>query len=106
MKKKNIFGNIPGKLSKELSNKILSKKDIKIVRIISKKHITPKGKWYNQSKNEFVLLLKGSAKLTFIKDNKTKTLKMKKGDYINIPSHLKHRVDKTDKETVWLTIFH
>ena len=33
---------------------------------------------------------------------------MEEGDYINIPAHTKHRVEKTDskKETVWLTVFY
>ena len=33
-------------------------------------------------------------------------IKMKTGDYINIPAHLKHRVDKTSKKTIWLAVFY
>ena len=127
MKTQNIFAKIPKKLSRELFNTILSKKNIKIERIISKNNITPKGKWYNQDKNEFVILLKGSAELLFFPDKKypndtkqeilhnvTKQeilhkghkIKMKKGDYINIPAHIKHRVDKTGKKTIWLAVFY
>ena len=51
-----------------------------------------------------MLLIKGHAELTFIENKKLKKLKMKKGDYIIIPNNLKHRVDKTDKETIWLTV--
>jgi len=90
-------------------------------------HKTPKGKWYNQNKNEFVMILKGSAELLFFPDKKypndtkqeilhndTKQeilhkghkIKMKTGDYINIPAHLKHRVDKTSKKTIWLAVFY
>ena len=103
MKKGNLYEKIPKKLYKELFNKIISEKGIKIERIVSRKHITPKGKWYNQNKNEFVLVLKGNAKLRF---EKNKIINVKKGDYIIIPAHLKHRVEKTDKETIWLVVFY
>lgn len=106
MKIQNIFAKIPKKFSRELFNTILLKKNIKIERIVSKKHITPKGKWYNQNKNEWVLILEGNAELTFMKNNKIKKLKMKKGDYMNIPAHLKHRVNKTSKKTIWLAVFY
>ena len=118
MKTQNIFAKIPKKLSRELFNTILSKKNIKIERIISKNNITPKGKWYNQDKNEFVILLKGSAELLFFPDKKYPNdakqeilhkghkIKMKTGDYINIPAHIKHRVDKTGKKTIWLAVFY
>jgi len=104
MKKGNLYEKIPKNLSKELFDKIISKNNIKIERIVSKKHATPKGKWYDQSKNEFVLLIKGKAELKFIENKKIKKLKMSKGNYINIPSRLKHRVEKTSKETIWLTV--
>ncbi len=106
MKIKNIFAKIPKRLRRELLNTLLLKKNIKIERIVSKNHITPRGKWYDQNKNEFVLIIKGNAKLIFMEDNKIKKLKMKKGDYINIPAHLKHRIDKTSKETIWLAVFY
>src|SRR3989344_7751196 len=118
MKKGNFYENIPKKLSKELFSTIVLKNNCKIEKIISMGHKTPKGKWYNQDKNEFVILLKGSAELLFFPDKKysndTKQeilhkghkIKMKTGDYINIPAHLKHRVDKTGKKTIWLAVFY
>ena len=106
MKKGNLYEKIPEKLPKELFTALVKKNSLKIERIVSRKHITQKGRWYNQDKNEFVLVIKGSAELTFMKNKKHERIKMKKGDYINIPTHLKHRVDKTDKETIWLTVFY
>ncbi len=106
MKVQNIFKNIPKKLPQELFNTLVLKNNIKIERIVSKKHITPKGKWYNQNKNEWILILNGNAELTFMKNNYLEKIKMKKGDYLNIPAHLKHRVDKTTKKTIWLAVFY
>jgi len=101
---KNIFSNIPRLLPNELFEILASSENCIIERIISKGHTTPDGKWYDQDKNEFVIILKGGAELLFEKDNKI--TKMKEGDYINIPSHSKHRVQKTSshEETIWLAI--
>ncbi len=51
-------------------------------------------------------MLKGSAGLLFKGDEKVVVLEP--GDYINIPSHTKHRVEWTDPnmETVWLAIYY
>lgn len=103
MKIKNIFGNVPKGLGEEFFENIISTKNMKVERIISQGHTTPIGEWYDQDKNEFVLVLKGSAELLF---EKGQVIKMGEGDYIIIPAHVKHRVEKTDEETVWLTIFY
>ena len=103
---KNIFSNIPASLPHELLEDIISTENFRIERIISRGHTTPKGKWYDQDKNEFVLVLKGNSELRFEKNNEL--IKMKGGDYINIPAHVRHRVEKTDsgEETIWLTVFY
>ncbi len=106
MKIKNIFSDIPKDLSKEIFEQIIAVDKIKIERIISKGHSAPDNKWYNQKRSEFVIILKGNAELLFEKNNKI--IKMKKGDYINILKHVKHRVIKTnpEKETIWLAVFY
>jgi len=103
---KNIFSDIPASLPNELLEDIISTENFRIERIISRGHTTPKGEWYDQDKNEFVLLLKGNSELRFEKNNES--IKMKSGDYINIPAHVRHRVEKTDsgEETIWLTVFY
>lgn len=104
MKIKNIYKNIPKNLPEELIENLFNSDNCKIERIISRGHSTPNGNWYDQDKNEFVLLLKGSAELSF-KNNEI--IKMKEGDFIIIPAHKRHRVEKTDykKETIWLAVF-
>ena|SRR3989344_51548 len=99
---KNIFSDIPESLPKELIETILDSSNCKIERIVSKNHKTKAGKWYNQDKNEFILILKGNAELRFEND----LAKMKEGDYLIIPAHRRHRVEKTSKETIWLAIFY
>ena len=103
--KKNIFDNIPSNIPEEIIEILIDSDQLKVERIISKGHVSPKDFWYDQDKNEFVILLKGSAKLLFENDEQTI---LSAGDYLIIPSHKKHRVDWTDPETetIWLTIFY
>ena len=100
---KNIFDNLPKEIEEEFFEEILSTKDFKLERIISEGHTSPPNFWYDQDKNEFVLLLKGKTKLNFEDGSK---LELKPGDYLIIPAHQKHRVDWTDpdQKTFWLTI--
>jgi cupin 2 domain-containing protein len=102
---KNIFDSSPGKFPNEIIETLLVNNNIKIERIISSGQSSTEGFWYDQDKNEWVILLSGSAALLF--ENEEKERMLKPGDYIFIPAHLKHRVNQTDKyqNTVWLAIF-
>ncbi|MHB9041717.1 MAG: cupin domain-containing protein, partial [Melioribacteraceae bacterium] len=62
---KNIFENFPQNIKEEFFEDIISTKDFKLERIVSEGHSFPDGFWYDQKKNEFVLLLSGSAKISF-----------------------------------------
>ena len=103
---KNIFENIPGRLKHELSEELIKSESVRIERIVSRGHKSPEDFWYDQDENEWVILLKGSAVLSFKEDNKT--VRMKVGDFFNIPAHQKHRVEQTAKneDTIWLCIFY
>ncbi len=105
MKVENFLRNLPVDLTNEAIEKISEVKDIRIERIISKGHSSKKDFWYDQSKNEFVVVLRGRAKLQFMGEPKP-TL-MTKGDYLIIPPHVKHRVEWTDNttETIWLAVY-
>ncbi len=106
MNLKNIYKNIPESIPDELIETIAETENIRIERIISNGHASPSGSWYDQDKDEYVLLLKGSAGLFF--EGEEKTVKMRPGDYVDIPAHVRHRVEWTDsdKETIWLAVFH
>ena len=102
----NIFKNIPPNLPFELIENIAGDAgSVKIERIVSRGHASPPGFWYDQDKNEFVILLKGKAGLRF--KDRDKIFKLRPGDYVNIPAHTIHRVEWTsaEEDTVWLT-FH
>lgn len=77
--------------------------DILIERIISTGQTTPEGEWYDQEKDEWVILMQGEAKLLFEEGSE---VKMVKGDYLLIKAHQKHRVIHTsvDPPCIWLAV--
>lgn len=99
----NLFENIPAILPEERFENLLVREKLKIERIISHGHKTPDGEWYDQTWDEWVLLLQGKAKLVY-KDGKTRD--MQEGDYVFIPARTQHRVEWTqpNSNTIWLAI--
>jgi len=106
MEIKNIFNNIPQTISEDVFENLLESKTVRIERIISNGQSSAAGFWYDQNENEWVVVLKGKAKILFKKENREVILET--GNYINIPSHEKHRVEWTDPNeiTIWLAIFY
>jgi cupin 2 domain-containing protein len=101
---KNLFDNLPSQLPNELFQTLLENHHVKIERIISRGHASLQDQWYDQSQDEWVILLQGQARLQFATDRAIITLKA--GDYLFIPAHEKHRVEWTDPtcENIWLAI--
>jgi cupin 2 domain-containing protein len=100
----NIFADIIPDQSKELFESIIETDGIKIERIVSSGQTTPAGDLYNQPKEEWVLVLSGSAIVSFVESGELFTLSA--GDYLRIPARTKHRVEhtSTDETTLWLAI--
>ena len=99
----NIFSNIPFAQQEELFEVLIRNDAIRIERIISTGQICQPSDWYDQEKDEWVIVLKGRAALSF--ENQP-TIHLNEGDYINIPAHVRHKVswvDPNDK-TIWLAI--
>ena len=91
-------------MAKELFQSLLSNRTLQIERIISTGQATREGKWLKGKRNEWVILLKGAAKLRFFKDDRV--VKMKVGSHVLIPANTLHRVDWTDprQRTIWLAV--
>ncbi|MGQ4650252.1 cupin domain-containing protein [Lyngbya aestuarii] len=99
----NIF-NLPVELpNEELFESLASSTNLLIERIISTGQTTPTGEWYDQKRDEWVILLQGEAKIAYL-DNPAVTLKA--GDYLLIRAHQKHRVEYTSSEPpcIWLAV--
>ncbi len=102
--KQNLLRNIPTSVPDEIFETIISKQNIKIERIISKGHKSEANFWYDQDKSEWILILKGEARLQF----EDKSIHLTPGDYLNIAAHQRHRIDWTtlEEETIWLAVFY
>jgi cupin 2 domain-containing protein len=100
----NLFANLPVKLPTELITTLLEADNLRIERIVSHGHASPPGFWYDQDQHEWVIVLQGSARLSM----EGIVRELQPGDFINIPAHIKHRVEWTtpDEPTVWLALFY
>ena len=98
----NIFRNLPeicGSAEESLS--LFEKPSIKIERIVSQSYSSPPGFWYDQDENEWVIVVRGEATLEF---EGGELVRMKEGDHVTIPRHVKHRVHQTSPEAIWLAV--
>jgi cupin 2 domain-containing protein len=98
----NIFTELPCDLPEELFTKLLKAPGIQIERIVSQGHCSPDDFWYDQDQAEWVLVLKGAARIQF----EDRALELRPGDVVNISAHQKHRVAWTtpDEPTIWLAV--
>jgi len=98
----NLFTDLPQHLPNELFTTLLDAANVRIERIVSHGHASPEGFWYDQDQHEWVVVLKGAARLQF----EDGAVEMKPGDHANIPAHKRHRVEWTtpDEPTIWLAV--
>ena len=99
----NIFESITKNREQEVFDRLLQNEKLTIERIVSNGQVSPASGWYDQALDEWVLLLKGGAVITF--EDKSE-VRLRSGDYLAIPAHRKHKVSWTDPsvDTVWLAI--
>jgi cupin 2 domain-containing protein len=104
MNAENLLHDIPDKLPDEVVTILHRAENLRIERIVSLGQASPPGLWYDQDENEWVLLLEGNAVLEF--EGQAEPVELRRGSYLNIPAHAKHRVAWTDpaQKTVWLAI--
>jgi cupin 2 domain-containing protein len=100
----NLFADLPISLPAELCTTLLTAPGVRIERIVSQGQASPEGFWYDQAQDEWVVVLKGAARLRF-QDGE---LELMPGDFVDIPAGKKHRVEWTtpDEPTIWLAVFY
>jgi quercetin dioxygenase-like cupin family protein len=101
----NLLRDLPRDLPDELFFTLIESDTVRVERIVSTGQSSPEGFWYDQEWDEFVLLVQGAAGLE-IEGEPERDLKP--GDWLIIPSHVRHRVTRTqaDPPTVWLAVHH
>jgi cupin 2 domain-containing protein len=98
----NLFEDLPEALPEEFTQTLASANSIRVERIVSRGHASPDGFWYDQPEHEFVVVLRGKARLRFDEG----VVDLRAGSFMNIPAHARHRVDWTDpiEPTIWLAV--
>jgi cupin 2 domain-containing protein len=100
----NLFAGIPDNLPAEQIAPLLTAPNVRIERIVSRGHASPADFWFDQPQQEWVVVLSGSAAIAFDGEGEPRTLR--RGDYLHIPAHARHRVEWTDADepTIWLAV--
>ncbi len=98
-----LFGDLPAPGSDEHFEALLQRPGLRLERIVSHGHVTPPGQWYDQEQDEWVVVVRGAARLRIEGEEPRE---MVAGDWIFLPAHCRHRVEHTDpsQPTVWLAL--
>ena len=96
----NIYNYTQPNEGEEVIEKLFSKDNITINRIVSNK--VADGEWYDQDEDEWLVLVSGEALLVF--EDEDEEIVLLKGDTFYIPRHTKHSVKKTSEDALWLTV--
>lgn len=102
-----LLADLPTELPAERFDTLLETPAFRLERILSLGHATPAGEWYDQDRDEWVLLLQGQARLAI--EGRAEPVPLHPGDSLLLPAHCRHRVEWTTPEqvTVWLALhFH
>lgn len=100
----NLFDAVPARLPVEQIDVLVSAPGVRVERIVSQGHTTPPGEWLDQDTHEWVVVLRGRARLRV--EGEAEARDLQPGDHIVLPAHVRHRVDWTDPAmpTVWLAV--
>ena len=102
----NLRPDIPTDRPPELFTTLLASPHVRIERIISHGHASPPGFWYDQDEAEWVMVMRGSARLRI--EGQAEPIELRPGEHLNIPAHQRHRVEWTtpNEPTIWLAVFY
>ena len=100
----NIFHRLPGDREIEHVDTLVNLGQGRVERIVSFGQSSPEEGWYDQDHDEWVLVLRGHAKVAI--EGTPVPIELKPGDYLKLPAHTRHRVAWTtpSEATVWLAI--
>jgi cupin 2 domain-containing protein len=97
----NLFSALPAPGPEEHFETLFATPALRVERIVSHRHASPPGFWYDQPADEWVMLAQGSAELEFDDGRKQPLVP---GDWLVIPAGGRHRVAATGPDTVWRAI--
>lgn len=102
----NLYAGIDTGARDERFERLVEQAGVLIERIVSTGQASPEGFWYDDPRDEWVVLLAGAAELEFEAQGGARH-RLRPGDYVHIPGHCRHRVAWTDTAapTVWLAVY-
>lgn len=101
----NLLAGLPAApLDDERCDELLRAGGLRLVRIVSTGQATPPDRWYDQDEDEWVVVVRGRARLRI--EGEAAARDLAEGDWILLPAHCRHRVEWTDQgqPTVWLAL--
>ncbi|MEM8665306.1 MAG: cupin domain-containing protein [Pseudomonadota bacterium] len=98
-----LLDALPGRSDAEAFQTLITSGQTRIERIVSYGHASAPGDWYDQSWDEFVLVVSGAAVLQVEGEGERELVP---GSWIYLPRRTRHRVVSTDphQPTVWLAV--
>jgi cupin 2 domain-containing protein len=111
----NILASLPDAGQGEVFETLALGQGVLIERIVSRGQRSAEGFWYEQEREEWVMVVRGRATLRFeidgeadreVRTVRIESIDLEHGDCVTIPAMQRHRVEWTDpeQETVWLAI--
>lgn len=99
-----LIANLPISREEETFEDILKCPGVRLERIVSYGQSTPPGEWYDQSWDEWVMVVSGQAELLI--EGEAEPMTLSAGDSLLLPAYCRHRVESTlkDQPTVWLAL--
>ena len=97
----NLLTTPPGPPGEETCATLLRHSAFTLEHIVSRGSASTEGFWYDSERDEWVLLLRGEAVLRF---ESGETLRLAAGDFLPIPAHCRHRVDRCSPDALWLAL--
>lgn len=102
----NLYAGIVHDAADERFDTLAARGGVLIERIVSTGQASPPGFWYDDAREEWVVLLAGAATLEF-EHAAEPSRRLLPGDYVHLPAHCRHRVAWTDPgvSTLWLAVY-
>ena len=100
----NLFDDLPTRLPAERFDVIVDAPAVRVERIVSTGHVTTPGEWLEQDTDEWVVVLRGRARLQI--EGEAAPRDLHPGGHVVLRAHVRHRVTWTDDlgPTVWLAV--
>ena len=95
----NLFTENTNDINREMFDTLLQTPSVHIEKITS--HAQTSDRWYQQDRDEWVVLIEGEGELLF---EDGKKVRLTKGEHIHIKKMKKHKVIYTSSPAIWLAI--